>query len=92
MPEFLAAMPGDAVLTKVYDTGSMGTSQILWYVHVYTGQLESLLGRWAGGDYEILQVSRVPSAYTPQSMAAALPRCLSCCAIVNDVNLINTIQ
>jgi hypothetical protein len=39
MPEFIAAMPGDVVLTKVYDTGRMGTSQILWYAHVYTSSI-----------------------------------------------------
>ena len=58
MPEFLAAMPGDVTLTKMHENGGKTTSMMLWYAQVYTGQLESLLGRWASGDYEVLQVSR----------------------------------
>ena len=67
----MAAMPSDVVLTQAYEI--LSTSQILWYAQVYTGQLESLLGRWAGGDYEILQVNRVLSQHTPQPMASAMP-------------------
>ena len=74
MPEFLAVMPGDVVLSMAAST-NMGTNQLLWYAHVYIGQLESLLGRWAGGDYEILQVSRVPCPHTPQSMVRWCPPC-----------------
>ena len=65
MPEFLAANPGDVTLTKEYETSGMTPSLILFWTQVYTGQLESLLGRWVSGDYEILQVGCIPPPHAP---------------------------
>jgi hypothetical protein len=57
MEEFLATMPGDVTLTRAAASSSFGTTKMLiWFTQVYAEQLESLVGRWAGGDYDILQV------------------------------------
>jgi hypothetical protein len=69
MPEFLAALPGDVTLTQAYDTRSMTPSQILWYVQVYTGQLESM-GRWR---LRYSASESRSSPHKPQPMVSIVP-------------------
>jgi hypothetical protein len=73
MGEFLAAMPGDTTLASAAATGAFGTTNILlWLTQVYVGQLESLVGRWAAGDYELLQVGHSLVASAPPTTAPSL--------------------